>query len=194
MYAAPSISPALIQPPYVSGRWYLPPGVISVIANAASANSARAFPFRLFQPLTLVALGTRVTTVSAGGGLSYAIYSSDALTKLPTGTPLASVSGLSTATATTVSATLGAPVTLQPGLYWMAGNADNSAAQILTTGITDYVNFVGGATLGGIFPGGYNSAGRQFSTTYGTWPDLTSASATGETGAAQYPVAALQAG
>ena len=115
------------HPGYVAGRWYAPYGMMG-LATGNSMNTIRFTLLTIEERVTISDLGARVTTVSAGGLFGLAIYAMSATTKLPTGTPLASVMGLSTATATAVTGALAANVQLEPGQYWGAVIVDNTTA------------------------------------------------------------------
>lgn len=117
--------------PYVSGNWY-PTATLGSIALSAgatiAANKVRMIPFTVRRAVTITELGARVTTVSAGGLFGIGIYAANATTLKATGTPIATVTGLSTSTATVVSGAV-TPVALAPNtLYWAAIHVNNTVA------------------------------------------------------------------
>ncbi len=171
------------RPPYAAGRWY-PAFLLGTVTTgtAVTANKIRMLPFVVLAEITITDLAVRVATLSAGGNAQVAIYASNANGD-PTGPALAATSNLSTAVATTdVSATLSAPVTLSAGLYFMAINADNSTAQFQTVGQSNshMACLLGSTSLADLAPGGNNNSEAPLSVdqTFGTWPDLTSATIT----------------
>lgn len=166
------------HPGFVAGRWYFPLSGVTLAAGAAiSANSIRMLPFMLKQRITISDLAARVSTTSASGNFQLAIYGSLATTKYPTGNVLAATGNMSTTSSGGVTADItGADVQLEPGLYWMAINQDNSTAvyQTIGAGAIHALELIGSATESNFssasgVPGFYLS----FAQTFGTWPDLT---------------------
>lgn len=167
-------------PNYVSGTWYNPHGPNAVNVNgqpAAAAGDIAFLPISVPAPITIKAMGVRVQTVSAGGLIALGIYANNPTANKPTGTPLTSVTGLSTTTGTAVSANLATPLTLQPGIYWLAIQADNTVATLAvpsnTTSTGGYL--VGSSALVLLFPTATSIGGQSlFQTgTYPTLPDQT---------------------
>lgn len=170
------------HPGYIAGNWYLPLGHVAAAGVALGANSIRCIPFFLPQPVTITHLGTRITTLAAGGNMKVAIYANNPATGRPTGTALASTGNLATDSATILSAAIAeTSVTLQPGVYWMCAWADNGTVvcrtQAAASGGTPQL--IGSATEASI-----NSASTSAVLTiasalaYGAWPDLTGATFT----------------
>lgn len=163
----------------IAGRWYLPfwAGALAAGANM-TANSLRAHPLLITERCTISELGARVAT--AGTGLiAFAIYAADPATGNPTGTPLGTTAGVSNATASTVNAALAAPVTLDPGVYWLAALSDSAANYQAAGPATLYMGWAIGGTQAAISAG--PASGLQaytYTATYGTWPDLTSVTPT----------------
>lgn len=169
-------------PAYIAGNYYLPPGVTVGAGTAPPVNTIRCVPFQIFQPVTIQAIGTRITTLSASGNVQFAIYANNAATGRPTGTALGATGSLSTTlTGVFSAAPAGGNFTLQPGTYWSAVNQDNSTAAYRTnaTGQSFTTALIGTATEASI-TNASTSAALTISTaqTFGTWPDLTGASFT----------------
>jgi hypothetical protein len=176
-----------LRPPYKSGWWYLThPGVTLSAGTALTVNRASFIPFFVGAPVTIQALGARVTTISAAGNLQLAVYAADLSTFRPTGTALGSTGNLSTGTAANVSgAPGGGNFTLQPGLYFFGINCDNSTAVMQTVSGASGVwgGICGSGTLNTIWNSAANiSAYVHTSLTFGTWGDLTGATWTESNG------------
>lgn len=178
-----SLLPFVPHPGYASGRWYVPWGKGTESAGSApGANSIRLAPGYLLSPVTITALGLRVGTTSAGGHVQAAIYAHDRSTQIFYGNPLISVGSMATDTAASVAANLAGNVLLNPGLYWFASNCDSGTAvfSAFTTSSLDVAANIGASSQGGTIGGsGSGITGFSVSQTFGTWPDLTGASATG---------------
>jgi hypothetical protein len=165
-------------PGYISGNWYAPYLSGAPAAGAAGANTVLTLVLHYFPQTTAIsALGTKISTAFAGNAM-LGIYAHNPSTGKPTGNVLASVAGLSTAAAANVSAALGANVVLPPGFYWGASEMDNATAAFITPTPTGFgmTNIVGSSTFGNVTFGG--TLGWQVNNTYGSFPDLTSASLT----------------
>ena len=164
------------RPPFVSGRWYPACQVANAAAGGAvGANTIRLMPFTLDQPMTVAALGARVTTLAAGN-CQLAIYANDPTTGRPTGTALASTANISTAAAQAVSANLSSNVSLPAGDYWMAVNADNATVVFQALGQSQTIQgyLQGSATLANLTSGAaVFSLNWNIAQTFGTWPNLT---------------------
>lgn len=177
------------HPGFVAGRWYTAgSGTIVNGTSVAQQNIINLAPFYLSQPVTISDLGVRVTTAAASSNVQLAIYSSDPTTHKPTGNALAVTGNIvSTSTGALSADITGANVTLAPGLYWMASNMDTSAVQLqgaYSTNQAIYASLIGSTTLANITSGG-TSVGiwLQVTQSFGTWPDLTSATFVEVTGA-----------
>jgi multisubunit Na+/H+ antiporter MnhE subunit len=178
-------SSTVVHPGYVAGRFY--PCSNSTVAGgtAVTASNIRAMPFTISKPITVSALGARVTTASASGNFQLAIYAHDPAAVAPTGAALCSTASLSTTSATALSGAV-TSVTLQPGTYWMAVNQDNSTAayQTLAAAATQAGYIAGSTTLATVSSANATATyALSVAQTYGTWPDLTSASFTEVSGA-----------
>jgi hypothetical protein len=162
------------QPNYTtSGSRFWSPNhglIISGSAAAPGIGTMKLFPGFIGSKLTIGALGSRVSTLSASGNFQLAVYASQA-NGYPTGTPLGSTGNISTGAAGFQSGA--ASMQLGPGLFWWAENADNATVVFNSFG-----------TSGAFFPAvigvlaGTNGVaaanGLTIAQTFGTWPDLTS--------------------
>ena len=168
------------HPHYLSGNWYNPYPNAAVAAGNNGAGFLNLEPFAVMEPITISALGIRVATLSAGGLVMAGIYAHSYTTGQPTGNVLASVVGLSTSAATTVSAALGANVMLPAALYWRAVQPDNGTAALQAIAATQSNTgaLVGSTSLANVSSGTTNARiTRAVANTYGTFPDLTGVSA-----------------
>lgn len=179
-------------PPAVVNNWYLPQAMASggVGGAAAAANTIYCNYGNVSQKLTINALGTRVTTLSAGNNLQLAIYAN------ANGRPaalLSSTGNISTTTVAAVSAALGSNQQVGPGStngadVWFCRNQDNAVAASLTpfqtNSSTFFASTIGSATLTNVVPisaavNGVSCAGANCiggSSTFNTWPATLAAS------------------
>ncbi|QCB41036.1 hypothetical protein E5673_01340 [Sphingomonas sp. PAMC26645] len=166
-------------PGYISGNWYaLIPGASLGSGNSGLNTAVRMIPFQLYERITLSALAARVTTAASGGSFGLAIYAHNGGTGRPTGAPLASVTGLTTAAAAVVSAALPGNVTLEPGTYWFACQTDNAGTvfSVMVDTSTWMSAMIGSQTLANVSSGAANSQMHLAVTnTYGVFPDMTAA-------------------
>lgn len=170
------------HPGYVSGRYY--PSTQQGVAYANSAlvaNTILLTPMFIKERVTISQLGFRIAT-NVAGNAQVALYNIGATSKMPT-TLVGNTASISTGTGANVSAALsGGNVTLDPGWYWFAINADNASTCVGIVASNNYVSWAfGSATLGNSFSGGAAVCGYTVSQTFGTWPDLTSATFTERT-------------
>lgn len=169
------------HPGYVAGRWYqMIQGQGGGGTAWASAGKIAFMPFFLKERVTVSDLGCRINTGAAGGNVQLALYAASAVTKYPTGNALGSTASLTTASAGVVSGSIGS-VQLEPGLYWMAANVDNTTVlfQSLTTSTIAGGVTIGSATQGDVANGNSVSAlALTLTQAFGTWPDVTSSSFT----------------
>jgi hypothetical protein len=173
------MGPASDHPGYIAGNWYVPAGYTLTSSGATPAiNSIRAYPGLIRGRITISNLGSRVITNVAASNAQLAIYANNPATGRPTGVALASTASLSCAAASTISGAVS--VQLEPGLYWFCGNVDTATLTFTvqdtsTSGIMG--STIGSATQGNAFGTGSGSLdGLSVNQTFGTWPDLTSAS------------------
>jgi hypothetical protein len=167
----------------VAGKWVAAVSSGATIsAGANSSSSMWLYPFVVTEEVTISDLGMRVATVGAGVTGMLGIYAHSLTTGHATGVALASVTGLSMASAAAVSATLPSNVTLQPGIYWAAFQASGAtaAATFWASGETSQIALVsGGDTLSELFSGTNTLMQlKGIANTFGTFPDLTGASFT----------------
>ncbi|MBW7967572.1 hypothetical protein [Bradyrhizobium sp. BR 10261] len=165
---------------YIANRWYDTAqfGTISGAPGAPGANNIRLVPFFVRSTITLNSLGLRVQTASAGGNVQAAIYANNSTTNLPTGNALCSTASMSTTSTGSVNSAVS--VQLTPGLYWFATNCDNGTAAFAATNVGNcYIGWLFGSTTQGTALASTQSfSGYTVGQTFGTWPDLTSASPT----------------
>lgn len=159
---------------YAANRWYLPFGVAGVGSAAnPGANVITLFPGFIPQKCTITALGFFINTLSAGGNMQAAIYANSASMR-PTGNALASTASVSTASAN-VGVNAAVSVQLDVGWYWFAANCDNATSRANSVSNDLSPAIIGAASQSaGIFNGA--AFGLSVAQTFGTWPDLTSAS------------------
>lgn len=175
-----------------SGKYFCPIRPYSDQAGGAiPANNMRLWPFEIDEPVTFNEIMVRISTAAAGGNVQAAVYASDANGN-PTGNPLASTPNISTGTVGPGIGVLGASVTLQPGMYWMATNGDAaSATAVMRAPGTNTMLALFGSTS----PANIASAAPPTSlskpATFGTWPDMTGNSYIENTGTG-YAVAFLR--
>jgi len=89
----------------------------------AVANRQYFVPFQVARPTVITNLGSIVNTASAGATFSVGIYADNGNAggagNQPTGSPLVSVTGLSTSATGAVVGAVASPYTLEPGVwYW----------------------------------------------------------------------------
>jgi hypothetical protein len=165
------------HPGYVGGLWY--PFLWGRVGSGAawSAASTRMIPFMVHDRVTISDVALRVLTVSAGGTFGLAIYAHDLATGQPTGAPLAqTVTTLSTGTAALIQSALVAPVTLEPGMYWVACQLDNTVAVFQgLTGETTWAGYYAGAPAAANILSGSATTMQtlSFTSPHGTWPNVT---------------------
>lgn len=167
-------------PNYVVSNWYIPSGITFSGTTTPNATSLYAFPFIATERITIGACGTRVTTAQASQNFQCAIYANNAATNRPTGAALSNTPDISTAATGAITASLGAAVQIEAGrMYWLAymGNATTAqfyanAAQGSPAGY-----WIGSTTANGVVGNQVSLNGVTVGgQTYGTWPNLTSAS------------------
>lgn len=96
-------------------------------AFSASGGRITARAYFFAHRTKITTLGAEVNTTSAGGLFNLALYSSKA-GSIAGGNLLDSTGDLSTASAGLVSATLGSPLDLAAGWYWLLAKVDNTTA------------------------------------------------------------------
>ena len=169
-----------LWPGYLSGSWYGPDvGLSNTAGVTVAANAIYMTPFILYGDVTITDLGAEITTVVAASNFQLAIYAMDPTTKFPTGPALASTASMSGATATQVSSTLASPVAFGAGMYWAAINSDSAVAIRTTASTTAFTGgWLGSPTLSEVLTGNSGRYSLLSAQTFGTWPNLTSATIT----------------
>jgi hypothetical protein len=170
----------LMPVPKLANRWYAPqPFSVKATGAAVAADILRLHGMLLNERCTIDQVQARVTTPIASSQFEIAIYASDPVSGLPTGAPLSSVTGLSSAAAALVVGTLASPVTLDPGLYYIGITA--SAAPVFvafSAGISflsSLIGFTNGASVNGS-AAGVSVQWLGYTATYGSLPNVTSVS------------------
>lgn len=168
---------APLIPSFITGNWHRLGLPVSAAAGAAlTTNSIHCAPFVQMIPETVAALGARITTLAASGNFQEAIYANNPATGRPTGTALASTGSITTGSTGVVNAT--ATGTIPAGVNWECVNADNSTVILEATGsaVSVMASLIGSATQANISAGaGVADLIVTTPQTFGTWPDLTSA-------------------
>jgi hypothetical protein len=169
----------LLHDGYVSGRWYTTdtPGLQRVGVTGFSSTTTIVDPFFVYRPVTISELAVVITAGASAGRLGRAaIYANSA--GRPTGTPLAESGEWDFATTGAYTSDI-TDVTLQPGMYWRALQVSNNSVSILgPNNATTTLSYHAGAALASNVLSLFGALGFSVSSTYGTWPDLTSASFT----------------
>lgn len=180
------------HPGYIVGNWYIPPGIRAFSSGAApGAGSIRLLPDYIKERITINALGVRINTLSAAGNVQAAIYANNPLTNRPTGAALTSTASMTTGSVANVNAS--ASMQLEPGLYWFATNCDNGTAVFTSPASYAASSTVGSPTQTNTLVGNQGLVGVSTPQTFGTWPDLTSATFT-DVNASSIPVVQFKIG
>jgi hypothetical protein len=165
------------HPGYVAGRWYA--ATQGQVGNGATlaTDKIRALPFALQQRISISDFGARVNTTGKNAAqFQLAIYGSDTAKKYPSGAVLANSANLSAATAGQVLDTLPAKVTLEPGLYWMCVNSNDSTIvmQSLTNSTSWATALIGAASSADVIVGASSTslALSSGAVSFGTWPNV----------------------
>lgn len=110
--------------PYISGNYYSTfEGTVSTVAFAA-ADTLYLYPIRILEPVTIQALGMRVTTGGASSAAKCGIWSD--VGGRPVGAPLTGATlaeQATTGTNTDLAFALAANVYLAAGMYWAGSKA-----------------------------------------------------------------------
>ena len=195
-FIAPSdVLPNGAAPKSVAGKWRLAklPGVVGA-GQAPGNNSVRLYPFYINDTVTIDQLALAITTISAAGNAQAAIYASDPVTQMPTGSALVSSASISTGATGAVAGAV-TPRQFTPGLYWAASNCDNAVAIFLSGSSTsDTIAIaIGSATLTNVMTTAGPLNGFAVAATFGTWSDLTSATLTELNTTQRIPVICIHA-
>lgn len=115
----------------IRNQWYTSPSNGTALATGApTINTLRAMPLIITKTTTIDQMAINITTLGAGSNVRVGIYSDngnnypDAL--------IADAGSISTAAAGIKTYTTNLPVTLQPGLYWMAIVGNGTAPTMRT--------------------------------------------------------------
>jgi hypothetical protein len=157
------------------GRYYLPFGMNAPAAGAsATANILRLAYGVIKQRVTIDQLACRVTT--AGTNLQLGIYKS--IGGRPSGNAVAKTASFAIASASGFNA---APdvgnVQLEPGPYWFGAMGDAASTCIGFAPGPSASSLAGSTAITDILAGA-NLNGFSTPVTFGTWPDMTSATLT----------------
>lgn len=175
--------------PYVSGGYYLPyPPAGATTANGLNNTVSYCRLWYFKGQATVDTLGASVGTSSAGTNFQMAIYALNAGTQLATGLPLAKTASISSAATAGIVGAVNSGTPIQLGSstnaytpYWFCIMADTTSAANFVdinggTGIATDVASTSAATA--LFQSGNGFGAVQYTgQTYGTWADLTSATA-----------------
>lgn len=162
---------------YAVGNWIAPVDAAYQAGSAIAINTITLIPFIVYRRCTVDTALVRVTTAVASSVFDLAIYSSNAGN--PTGLPLSTVIGLAGSIATTVSGAVS--LTLEPyTVYFFAVNSASALAFQSTTGSSSHFNSIVGTSIASVVTASATTVSwcLRVATAYGTWPDLTSVSAT----------------
>jgi hypothetical protein len=170
---------ARIAPTPLVNRWYHTHRYETSLGQASYAGEMWFYPYVPENSFTASEVAVRVQTAIAGSNFQLAVYASDPTSQEPDGTALATTTNMSGATVGVVSNTLSANVSFVAGrLYWLGSNA--SAAGIrwtsFSTGNTESCAIFGTSVVGDLFNFGYSLHAYRTVQSFGTWPDVTSAS------------------
>lgn len=172
------------NPGYISGNWYIPYDSATSVTGQGGLTAVTTtgfFPFWVWQSVTISQLGCRVTTVGTNAKLG--IYANNSSTMKPTGVCLGSTSNIDvTATGNKSAPLSGGNLVLNPGIYWFAWGADNTATRFqgFSETCSPFTNFVGTTTQGRVVAAS-GVSDRIWNVTeaaYGTFGDMTAASIT----------------
>ena len=165
-----------LHPGYVTNYWYSP---FAYAPNATTPGTPGANVIvcaygYIFRPITINSIGSRVTTLAAGGNVQFAIYNTGSWGR--PANPIVSTGNISTATAGVVNGAVSA--SLDPGNYFFCQNMDNATsimqAQASTT-VTFPTFFLGNIGQGSAGSGPAAAVpGFQIAQPFGTWPSFSS--------------------
>lgn len=140
--------PYFIFSGYVANVWFPPDfGLTPATGSSTAAGTIYFSPLVIYERVTISTLA--ITVSVAGSNCNIAIYPSDPTSKRPlvAAAPLASTGSFAIGSATTFSPALTTPVTLDPGLYWLAHNTDAVATINCQTSTQVWaMNYTGAST------------------------------------------------
>lgn len=163
-----------MMPPDISSNWYAPPFVTGAAGAALTAGTISCSLQFNFAPMTVKALGARITTAGSSN-IQLADYAN--ASGRPSGAPLGATGNIVDTAAGAVSAApVGGNFTLPAGAYWACVNAGDSTVVMQASSNAAPVAsvFVGSASEGNVSGGATNLSFRlTMSETFGTWPTAT---------------------
>lgn len=180
-------------PNYAPAWWYsLAPDAALLAGAVLVASTLVLVPCLIRRRVSVQQLGARITTLAAGGNIQLGVYGARAIDNQPTGQAIMRTANIATDAAGAVASAVlnvagsaGAPgIAIDRGLYWFGVNADASAGgtaimQVSAAAAAAFAALVGSATQSDISSAAaVASLYRKISATFGTWPDLTSATFT----------------
>lgn len=169
--------------PMRAGRFYAPYGWngVPVTSGTPLVNTICAFPVAFPRLMTVDNIVSRVQTLFAGGKYQFALYADGG--GKPTGTPIATTGDVVTDATGIITIALSGAIQIGPSganlgqIGWLCMNADNSTFRYYVVSNGTTTPNVGGASAVealSLAP----AVGLQAAQTFGTWPNLTSASFT----------------
>jgi hypothetical protein len=188
------------HPGYVANggnQWYpTHHDAFTAVGNSSNLNQINISAFIIKERLTISALGAHISTAASGGDLQLALYR-DGIDSSNTHRPAALIDktgSLSTTNAGFVSGALGSNQQLEPALYWVAWNADNSTVRINSTGSATTMQsyMIGSATGDNTVSPTALTTHLLVSQTFGTWPSTLAGSTFTESGASSGIIAAFK--
>lgn len=167
-----------IVAPY-NPNWYVARGQSPAAVSSAvgSTTTIVLSPFFIGQTQTINGLGTQITT-GGSSNLQIAVYASDPVTQLPTGTALVNTADIPDTPANNASA-IANPTQLPTGMYWGAIEVNDVTAAFLGPNSGVVAEYVGNSIAANIATSTVTvNCITAPTSAYGTWPDLTSATFT----------------
>lgn len=144
------------------------------VSSTGAADTIYCAPFIIFRRTIITQLGFNVTTAVGASNGQVAIYPN--ANGRPGTAPIIATGNLSMASTAAVLETLGAAVTLEPGIYWACINRSNTAAYaaIATAQLCPIATVIGSSTMTDVIAAGGVSVAVALSAsrTFGTWGDI----------------------
>lgn len=173
--------PHQLKNAYPIGNWIQPieGAYVETGTTIGNPNGFYFIPFYVQRGITISDLGARVTTAVASSSFQLCIYASRPTDFLP-GVKLASTGDMSGATVATISAVLTeSTVSLDPfTVYWFGVNCNVAGIAFMASSVLTgvYTSLIGSSSITNMLNAVPNSSMVVTSNaTYGTYPDLTSA-------------------
>lgn len=111
------LPPALSHPGYLAGRWYLTAPAQRAAVAIGAVDTLYFYPFYIFAPVAVTALGVRSTAGGAGSSVKTGIWRNDPTVMRPSGAPVI-VDDTGIATTGTGELTITTTGNLTTGWYW----------------------------------------------------------------------------